>query len=839
VDRAGRSWRGSDLAQILHDLRVSRDEHSFLLALSGRVRELTDADRVFVARLSAVGRKLSLSGAPETPGEQGEQVVEYVESDPLLRSALGTGTTQWLPAPIASSPLASLLAVEAEHSVIVVPIVPYPGRVETLLVAILSHEISDAVRAAVAEAAVSCSHAVSIRRTLQRSAQMLPLLRAIAQYSGSPEALAKLIHVILTGVTAGYGLGFNRAALFLTTSDASILGGSVAIGHLTSADAELDDAYRRPATPDADQVEQYLTKLDGDEIAPTTMHQQVRQLSLSLRHVESTLLQQIMDAGQPRTIEADRVPRCIPGAVVGLFQPTSPLVVAPLVANGVRLGVLFADNKFSNAPIGEAEMAALDVFLQTASMALTQNALAARHVDALKILREAGEITLRSLDRSVILDAIAEQAAHIAARRGAEVLFADIWEARGDNAIPVAAYPKDKLGKIRSRLPCGLDRGGSRSKRGVVGRALSRGEVQLVGDVAGDDDYVESHEETRSEIAVPVKTTDSVSLVINVESPQFDAFDRGDSVALELLAMQAAIAIENAEHYAELRRTRGLLDKRMVIALTAAAYASARHAQGGAASGIKVDLHNLEKLLTPSPIVASILERLRWNATRVNEVAVAEPLARAVSERFFLNEWMTEYLERLTFERLAIERVNVTRRTAMVNVDVRISKQWLRVLMDIIVDNVARRVQERGRTPPRGPRTAGVGALGTGRTGPHGHSEIRGPCRRDVRHCPVTPDDVGGPRAEGAKSLKLRARQNVVFELGFFVGRLGRSRVTVLRDPNVEIPSDYLGVELIDIDRQGGWKLTLARELMTAGLSVRRDLGAPLGEWTSGGTTAH
>jgi predicted nucleotide-binding protein len=81
----------------------------------------------------------------------------------------------------------------------------------------------------------------------------------------------------------------------------------------------------------------------------------------------------------------------------------------------------------------------------------------------------------------------------------------------------------------------------------------------------------------------------------------------------------------------------------------------------------------------------------------------------------------------------------------------------------------------------------------------------------------ATPDDFGGPIAGPAAS---RPRQNVIFELGFFVGRLGRQRVCLLRKGDLEGFSDFQGVIYTDLDAQGAWKLRLARELENAGLPV-------------------
>ena len=84
----------------------------------------------------------------------------------------------------------------------------------------------------------------------------------------------------------------------------------------------------------------------------------------------------------------------------------------------------------------------------------------------------------------------------------------------------------------------------------------------------------------------------------------------------------------------------------------------------------------------------------------------------------------------------------------------------------------------------------------------------------------LTPDDRGGTEAEAFEQQRHRARQNVVFELGYFIGRLGRNRVCALYRSGVEIPSDYSGVLYEELDEKGAWKLQLAKELRAAGLPV-------------------
>lgn len=84
----------------------------------------------------------------------------------------------------------------------------------------------------------------------------------------------------------------------------------------------------------------------------------------------------------------------------------------------------------------------------------------------------------------------------------------------------------------------------------------------------------------------------------------------------------------------------------------------------------------------------------------------------------------------------------------------------------------------------------------------------------------MSPDDQGYSKAEGAKKAKPRARQNVVMELGYFIGKLGRDKVMVLKRGDVEEPSDINGVVYTLFDDHDGWQQKLVRELRAAGYTV-------------------
>lgn len=79
-----------------------------------------------------------------------------------------------------------------------------------------------------------------------------------------------------------------------------------------------------------------------------------------------------------------------------------------------------------------------------------------------------------------------------------------------------------------------------------------------------------------------------------------------------------------------------------------------------------------------------------------------------------------------------------------------------------------------------------------------------------------TQDDLGVAKEEKGNE-KYRARQNVVFEAGYFMGYLGRENIIMIADENVEIPGDLSGMVYTTRD---SWEFEMLKELNAAGMKV-------------------
>jgi PAS domain S-box-containing protein len=94
--------------------------------------------------------------------------------------------------------------------------------------------------------------------------------------------------------------------------------------------------------------------------------------------------------------------------------------------------------------------------------------------------------------------------------------------------------------------------------QGIVGWVGQQGEKLLANDVSAEPRYVNLYPDvitTQSELSVPIRVAQEIVGVFDVQSPQLNAFDENDVVAMETLVSQIAAAIESARLYEALRES--------------------------------------------------------------------------------------------------------------------------------------------------------------------------------------------------------------------------------------------------------------------------------------------
>jgi GAF domain-containing protein/CheY-like chemotaxis protein len=243
----------------------------------------------------------------------------------------------------------------------------------------------------------------------------------------------------------------------------------------------------------------------------------------------------------------------------------------PLAARNRKVGVMFVNYRHQHRFTAD-ELTNIRLFAHQAAVAIRKAQLyeqVQKRAMALQALYEAGQAVISTLSLSQILNRIAEQACRLVDNPGtqAHILLVEEEKLKFTNAHPPKVLPG-----LREQIGHEIDpKKGQNGRVGITGRVVRTGESQRVGDIRKDKDYIEYVPETCSELAVPIRIGKEVIGVINVEHPDYNAFDAEDQHALESLAAQAAIAIQNANLFEQTQRRARLLDAAAQVARGATA----------------------------------------------------------------------------------------------------------------------------------------------------------------------------------------------------------------------------------------------------------------------------
>ena len=176
-----------------------------------------------------------------------------------------------------------------------------------------------------------------------------------------------------------------------------------------------------------------------------------------------------------------------------------------------------------------------------------------QYVDTLETLAEIGREMSSILDLDVLLTRIAGLTKRLIDYRTFGILLLNEATQELDMKFAVR-YGEDATSK---RVKLG---------QGLVGWAAEHKEPVLVSDVSKDPRYLNLVPDARSELVIPMLIKDRCIGVFDLESPELDAFTKEHKELLTLLASQAAVAIENARLYEEVRRNEERIERELRFA---------------------------------------------------------------------------------------------------------------------------------------------------------------------------------------------------------------------------------------------------------------------------------
>ena len=176
-----------------------------------------------------------------------------------------------------------------------------------------------------------------------------------------------------------------------------------------------------------------------------------------------------------------------------------------------------------------------------------------RDADAFETLAEIGREVASVLDLDELFSRIAQLTKRVIDYRTFGILLLN--EESGELEMKLALQYGEKVQVPRVRLG-----------EGLVGYAALHREPVLVSDVSQDPRYIKLVPDVRSELVIPMLLKDRCIGVVDLESPELDAFSKRDVEILTLLASQAAVAIENARLYEKVTANEERLEKELRFA---------------------------------------------------------------------------------------------------------------------------------------------------------------------------------------------------------------------------------------------------------------------------------
>ncbi|RXI99852.1 sensor domain-containing diguanylate cyclase [Anaerobacillus alkaliphilus] len=202
--------------------------------------------------------------------------------------------------------------------------------------------------------------------TLLKQSKQLDVFREISLSMQQTLQLDKLLQIILISVTAGHGLGFNRAMIFLKSSDNNQLNGIMGIGPMNAN--EGFGTWERLAASNLKLLDLIKLNYDKESIDPE-LNALIKSISINLDN--DNVLEKALREGVPYNVQAIDEKDFAQQLFYNYFQMQA-FAIIPLLNQGNQIGVLIIDNIVNNQPITEDDIDSVIPLANQAAIAIEQ-----------------------------------------------------------------------------------------------------------------------------------------------------------------------------------------------------------------------------------------------------------------------------------------------------------------------------------------------------------------------------------------------------------------------------------------------------------------------------------
>ncbi|MCK4403942.1 MAG: hypothetical protein KAW02_02515 [candidate division Zixibacteria bacterium] len=256
------------------------------------------------------------------------------------------------------------------------------------------------------------SSIINLHSNLQKKINELSILCELGKVLRSTLNLEEILQIVLIGVTAGQGLGFNRAFLLLLNQAGTMLEGKMAIGPSNSEEAKrIWDSLSAREQSLEEILHSYKDALKEKDVL---VNQIVKKLKISLSDERNPLIQSMLNK---KTFNIIRGKEKTDKNLFEILQ-TDQFAVAPLISKDKILGVIVADNLINRKPIEDGDIKLLSICAHHASAAIESSQLYQELAKKVSKLAEANRRVaenskrLLKMEKLSVLGQITSQVAH-------------------------------------------------------------------------------------------------------------------------------------------------------------------------------------------------------------------------------------------------------------------------------------------------------------------------------------------------------------------------------------------------------------------------------------------
>lgn len=373
----------------------------------------------------------------------------------------------------------------------------------------------------------------------------LNILHQISDYVQVAHDLERVLDAVLTGITAGYGLGLNRAAVFLLDEREPVLVGRRGIGHLELA--RVEESWRVDHREGLDNFKVYLEHLDKNALPTTPIGQLVRGLRVPVSKDRTDPLSRTVFDRRLTEVTVNQLQE-LPDNLHSVFKPTSPMIVAPMIARDRVIGVLVADNKFTEAQVTPADKESLLTFTTTAAIAV-DNINLFRKVqvgrEGMRRFFKASSALSTSKDPAAVLEDIVAQTREAAEATWVRLILSDEM---GRARILITKGTDTEVDPAQAMRPGGIGIQVLNSEKVEVIENTERSRHRL------NPNLLQGRPE--SFLCLPLVLQGKKFGVVWINYAEPRTFSEFDIDALQLYVNQAAIAYDGARRMEELKHMR-------------------------------------------------------------------------------------------------------------------------------------------------------------------------------------------------------------------------------------------------------------------------------------------